>query len=352
MKVESPNKHLMIGLILFLVTTVIGVAGYRIAGWPILDSLYMVIITIFGVGYGEVIEMTNSVRIFTMVFIVLGCTSLIYTVGAFINWLTEGQLKQLLGRQRMEKEINQLKNHTVICGYGRVGRLLSTRLSAAGKPFIIIDSNAAENESILDSGYLHIDGDATEETTLRKAGIERAEVLATVIPNDAVNVFIVLSCRALNPKLHIIARANQVTSEAKLKQAGTDRVVMPAFIGAERIAHLILRPNAQQVLEEDLRSNAFLEGLNEIGLDIHEFFVDQDSPLIGKTLEALETRGKSAFIVIAVRRKAQSTVIKPPLNLTLSQGDTLIVMCHEGKILDFAKDVQSPKAIRYRGAVG
>lgn len=170
MKSESPNKHLLIGLFLFLFTTIIGVAGYRTAGLSFLDSIYMVIITIFGVGYGEVVEMTNSVRVFTMVFIVLGCTSLIYTVGAFINWLTEGQLKQLLGRQHMEKEISQLKKHTAICGYGRVGRLLSTRLSEAGKPFIIIDSKAAEDESIRESGYLHIDGDATEESVLRKAG--------------------------------------------------------------------------------------------------------------------------------------------------------------------------------------
>ncbi|MCB1121958.1 MAG: potassium channel protein, partial [Verrucomicrobiae bacterium] len=119
---NSPNRQFIISIVVFAVTVLIGFVGYQLAGWSVLDSLYMVVITIFGVGYGEVQELSPGLRIFTLVFILIGCTSLIYAIGAFINWLTEGQLKQMLGRRKMHKEINKLSNHTIICGYGRVGK--------------------------------------------------------------------------------------------------------------------------------------------------------------------------------------------------------------------------------------
>ncbi len=351
MEIKTPNRQFLIGVVAFVATILFGLSGYVLAGWPLLDALYMVIITIFGVGYGEVMEMSPNLRIFTIVFIVLGCTSLIYTVGAFINWLTEGQLQKALGKRIMEKEINRLEDHTVICGYGRVGRLLASSLQKAGRSFLIVDSSEEQIEEIKEMGYLFITGDATDERILKKAGIQRAGVLATVIPNDAVNVFIVLSCRALNPGLRIIARANYVSSEAKLLQAGTDKVVMPANIGADRIAHLILRPNAQEVLEQDLKDNAFVEGLQEIGLEISEIDMKETPHLVGQRLVDLETKGKSTFMVIAVRRTGGGTIIKPALDLKLENEDTLVVMSHEGLKPDFILSPNKHPEIRYRGAI-
>lgn len=346
---KSPNRQFLIGFCLFTLVVLFGFAGYRMAGWSSLDALYMVIITIFGVGYGEVRELDPNLRIFTIVFIIAGCSVLIYTVGALVNWLTEGQLEKLLGRRKMEKEINRLHGHVVICGFGRMGRLLSARLAEAKQPFLVIDRDRGQVELLRESGYCYLEGDATEEDTLQKAQIEKAAVVATVLPSDAANVFIVLSCRALNPQLTIIARANQISSEAKLRQAGTDKVVMPAAIGADRIANLVLKPKAQEVLERDLQDNLFIESLHEIGLEMEEIAIPPESPLVGSTLEDLETRGKSAFIVVAVRSDSGVTTLKPSLELELAAGDTLIVMSHSGTVADFIRRNLARKGRIYRG---
>ena len=347
---KSPNRQFLYGILLFLVTIVIGYLGYSLAGWEPLDAIYMVIITIFGVGYGEVGPMTPELRVFTIGFIIAGCTALIYTIGAFVNWLTEGQLQRLLGQRKMEKEIEQLSDHVVICGFGRIGRLLASQLSASRRAFLVIDSDVKQLEQLREAKYLHIQGDATDEDTLRKARIKQAAFVATVIPNDAANVFITLSCRGLNPDLMIIARANQTTSEAKLRQAGADKIVMPAAIGADRIAHLVLKPNAREVLEKDLHDNLFLDSLSEIGLEMDEISIPEDSPLVGCTLEDLETSGKSAFIVVAVRKPDGQTTIKPGLSTQLEGGDTLIVMCHMGYTPEFVRMKLMKKARTYRGA--
>ncbi len=346
---KSPNRQFLYGACLFVGTILVGFLVYWLAGWPALDAIYMVIITIFGVGYGEVNTMTPELRIFTIVFIVAGCTALIYTIGAFINWLTEGQLQRLLGERKMEKDIEHLSDHVVICGYGRIGRLLAAQLSEAAKPFVIVDPDERQIEQVREAGYLYIQGDATEETVLIKARIKQAAIVATVIPNDAANVFIVLSCRQLNPELTIIARANQISTEAKLQQAGANKIVMPAAIGADRIAHLVLKPNAREVLEKDLHDNAFVEGLHEIGLEMNEITLPEESPLIGCTLEDLETRGKSAFIVVAVRKPDGQTTIRPPLSLQLKSADTLIIMSHTGVTPDFVRLKLTRRERTYRG---
>jgi voltage-gated potassium channel len=347
---NHPNRQFIISIILFLVTVAVGFAGYRIAGWSSLDALYMVVITIFGVGYGEVGEMSPELRVFTLVLILVGCTSLIYAVGAFINYLTEGQLKQLLGKRKMDKEISQLRDHTIICGYGRVGKILAEKLKSAKKPFVIVDPEDAQVRAIEDTDYLHIQGDATSESVLEKAGIRSASALATVIPNDAINVFIVLSARGMNPTLTIIARANEVSSEEKLKQAGADKVVLPAVIGADRIAHMVLRPNAQDVIEKDLQDNAFINGLNDMGLVMDEIKIEPNSPIAGHSLEKLETAAKSAFIVVAVRKGDNETILKPPLDLQIEAGDTLIIMSHEGVVQKFVIQKLKRRVTHYRGA--
>ncbi len=336
---------------MFALTIGVGFTGYRLAGWPSLDSLYMVIITIFGVGYGEVHQLSPELKIFTSIFIIVGCTSLIYTVGAFINWLTEGQLQDYLGRRRMDREISNLENHVVICGYGRVGQMLADHLSEADRTFVIIDKDSRQVESILEQDYLFIEGDATEETVLQKARVDKASVVATVLPNDAANVFIVLSCRALNPRLTIIARANQTSSEAKLKQAGTDKVVMPATIGAQRIANIVLRPNAREILEKDLSDNIFIEGLADIGLEIDEIPVAEGSEIVGQTLRGIEAEGGYSFIVIAIRKADRSTIVRPSMDIRLESGDCLIIMTHIGADPSFRRAVRRNRAdLRYRGA--
>jgi voltage-gated potassium channel len=329
------DRKFFISILVFLVAISFGVIGYLVAGWTVLDAMYMVVITIFGVGYGEVHDLSPELRIFTVAFIVVGCTSLLYATGAFINWLTEGQLQTLLGKRKMEKELRNLNNHVIICGFGRVGKLLSTKLFENKRPFVVIDRSEEKIREIQDDGYLAIMGDSTEEEVLKKARIEHASVIATVLPDDAANVFIVLSGRSINPSLTIISRADNSSTQQKLFQAGADKIVMPAVIGADHIANMVLKPNAQEILEKDLHDNYFLDNLNDIGLEIGEIEVVKNSPLDGGVLEDLEKRGRSAFLVVAVRKKNGNTIIKPPLDQALHAGDKLIVISQKGVKLNF-----------------
>lgn len=334
---RSADRRFLISLLVFIIAVSIGVVGYVMAGWTVMDAIYMVIITIFGVGYGEVRDLSPELRIFTIIFIVIGCTSLLYAVGAFINWLTEGQLQQYLGKRKMEKEIRSLKNHIIICGFGRIGKILAAQLYKAKKPFLIIEKGDEKIKEIRDMGYLALLGDATEDVVLKRAKIDEASMMATVLPDDAANVFIVLSCRSLNPRLTIIARSNQTTTEDKLKQAGADKIVMPAVIGADIVANMILKPNAQEILEKDLHNNTFLESLNDIGLALGEIAINEGSQVAGSILEDLETKGKSSFLVVAVRKKSGQVIVKPKLNQKLDAGDTLIVISQKDVELEFMK---------------
>ncbi len=201
----SVNK-IVVGGSLFFATCTAAVIGYYLAGWGLLDAIYMVIITIFGVGYGEVRPLADpTLKVFTIGVIIIGCSSLIYITGGFIQMVTEGQINKALGARKTAKGVGRLRGHTIICGFGRVGRILARELKAAGRMFVIVDAEGKRVAQADEMGYIAINGDASEEGTLRSAGIDRARVLATVLPNDAINVFITLTARDLNDQLEIIA---------------------------------------------------------------------------------------------------------------------------------------------------
>ena len=219
-------------------------AGFVVAGWSWIDAFYMVTITVFSVGYGEVIPIVgNGMKIYTSVVIVAGCTSLLYVMGGFVQLLTEGEIERMLGLRTLSKEIDQLKSHTIVCGYGRVGKLLACELRDQGEPFVIIERSAELVHEAVTDGHLAFDGDAVVDETLQAAGINRAKVLATVLPDDAINVFITLTARDLNNTINIIARAESPSTERKLIRSGASSVVMPAAIGAVRIAQIAIGEN-------------------------------------------------------------------------------------------------------------
>jgi len=349
---KRANRHLIFGAIFLLSSLLFGLVGYRVAGWGWIESAYMVVITIFGVGYGEVQKTTPGLKLFTMALIFAGCTAYIYITGAFINWLTAGQLKRVLGKRKMAQKIEHLKNHIIICGHGRIGSSVAKELHEAGKSFVIIENDPALASSIEEAGYLCVLGDATEESILLEAGLERAKVLTTVLPNDATNVFIVLTARNLKSDLTIIARGNQPSSEPKLRQAGANRVVLPEHICAERISHLIVKPTAREFLEYELNDAFFLESLSEIGLELEEIALGEDSPLIDATLEELETLEKGAFLVVAIRKRDGKIAPKPPLSTKLEAQDTLIVMSRSGVVPEFIRKKVRKQDMMYRGAKG
>lgn len=331
-------------------TVAVGVAGYMAAGWSVIDSVFMVVITIFGVGYGEVHEESSSLRVFTMGIILAGCTSLIYLIGGFIQFLTEGEIHRALGKRRMNAEIEKLENHVIICGLGRIGRMLAEELTKAGHHFVVVEADPSRVEEADTQGYLVIEGDATEEKFLERAGVGKARVLATVLPNDAANVFITLSARNLNSAIEIIARGESPSTEAKLIQAGATKVVLPAHIGAERIAHQILHPSTEDLLTDSSTMKGLDAHLGEMGIHFAEMEVPSGSALIGSNLSEVETQSKAQFLVVAIHRCNGERLMHPKPDTVLEANDRLIFVCHSDAVVDFIKNRQMRQKMQYRGA--
>jgi len=347
---QSSIKRMIIGAGFLTLTFIIAVAGYMLAGWPLLDSLYMVIITIFGVGYGEMGPMTPTLRVFTIWVILAGCSSVAYIVGGFLQMITEGEIKRALGVRRMMREINTLSNHVIICGYGRIGQILARNMAEAGEAFVVIDNDSTRAANAEAKGFLVRQGSATDETVLAAAGIERARVLATVLPDDAANVFITLTARGLNPDLIILARGEFPSTEKKLIQAGADRVVSPAAIGALRMSHMITHPASLDFMEQAKGRETLNELLSQLDIQIDELAIAPGSPLAGATVGTVEARSKGTFIIVALRRATGAIVIHPDHEIFLEEGDTLILMGHQGDVPRFVKHSVLKRQMQYRGA--
>ena len=351
MRLPCSFRRIITGIVFFSWTVVAAVGGYMVAGWNFLDAIYMVVITIFGVGYGEVQPLKSaSLKVFTIFVIIAGALSLAYTVSGFVQLITEGEIHRALNLKRMTKEIDDLENHVIICGFGRIGHLVASKLRGDRQPFIIIDNDPERVAQAQEQGYLMYQGNATDETALEAVGIHRAKSLATVLPNDAANVFITLTAREMNPTLMILARGEMPSTEKKLRLAGADHVVLPASIGALRIAHLISHPSAVDFLAQTDGQQGLNEFLAELDIQLHELVVDATSPLIGGTIGDIEVKGQGTFITVALRRADGEVLIHPSRATFLAQGDSVILMGHQGDMPNFAQQSAMKKEMRYRGA--
>jgi voltage-gated potassium channel len=326
-------KRIFTGFLVFFATLILAIAGYRIGGCGWLDSIYMVVITVFGVGYGEVCPMTTPAhKIFTMVVIIAGTSSAVYIVGGFIQMVTEGELEVALGVRRMKKGIENLEHHAIVCGYGRIGQILARKLEESRIPFVVIDQDVQRTTEAEEHGYLVKTGNAADEEILRSAGVERANVLATVLPNDAVNVFITLTARELNPDLRILARGELPSTEKKLRLAGADQVVLPASISANRIADMITHPATLDFLDQEDGRSTLNEMLSRVDVQVDEVAIAPDSPWVNGTIGELEVQAKGTFIVVALRKAKGKTLIHPPRYERLDANDILVVMGHRGDL--------------------
>lgn len=347
---QSPLRRILIGGILFASTLVGAAIGYMLFDCAPLDAIYMVIITIFGVGFGEFCPVSPGQRVFTIFVIVAGSSAAVYTVGGFVQMLAEGEIKQVLEHRRKNKDLASLEQHAIICGYGRIGQVLARKLTEANQEFVIIDNNLDRLNSAEESGYRVYEGNATDEETLLAAGIERARVLATVLPDDASNVFITLTARGLNPSLEIVARGEMPSTEKKLKLAGADHVVSPASISGMRMANLITHPNALEFLDQSEQRTRLNELLAQIDVQVDELIIPSDSPLLGQTIGDLEVRGKGTFIVVALRKSDGEIITHPDHGLPLLAKDVVIVLGHRGDIPKFNHLFRLKSQLRYRGA--
>ena len=300
--------------------------AYMEAGWKVGDALYMVLLTVYTVGYREVRPVDSTwLRFVTMTTIVLGCTGMILVTGFLVQWLTASQVRRVLSGGRMQSDVDRLMDHVIICGYGRIGSMAAHHLATSETSFVVLDLAEGKLAEARSAGFLTIQGDATDEEVLRMAGVERARVLATVLPSDAANVFITLSARSLNPKLQIIARGEAPSTEGKLLQAGASQVVLPAHIGAERIAEMILFPETTRLVRDSPEFREVETGLVRLGLEFDVVEVRDPSRLAGMEIREIEKRARGALFVVQVGRNGD-TIIRPPQDYRIVPGDDLLVV--------------------------
>lgn len=322
--IEKTLHQLLSALLALFLVILIGTIGFYFLGhdWTILDALYMTVISITTTGFKEVRPLSEIGKIFTIFIIIMGVGTIAYSGGRGVQLLIE---TQLFGRRRMNKKVAELKNHYIVCGFGRMGKYICEELKQSKVPFVVIEQEDAKVEILKEMDYLFIQGNATIDETLMKAGIERAKGLVAVLTNDAENVFASLSAKVLNPKVFVVARAVQEETESKLKKAGADRVVKPYEIGGTRMANLLLRPGVVEFIDVIALGKGF-------DLTLEEIMVSPNSTLIGKTLAESPVRKDLNIMIVAIFRKDGKFIYNPQSSSTIQSGDRLIAIGEASKL--------------------
>ena len=318
---------LYIGALMFLGVIVIGTSAYRLEGWTLSDAFYMVIITVFSVGYEEVEPVaTSMLRAITICIIVAGDASKVYFVGSLVRFITEGEIGKAMEEHRKSRDIDSISGHAIICGYGRIGQVLARELASKKFPFLILDNNAERVALAHAHGYQALCGDAGEESTLTEAHIERAAVFATVLPNDMVNVFITLTARNMRPNIRIIARAEDPATEKKLKQAGANEIILPAFVGGMQIANSITEATLDSILKAG--TSHLNQDLKDLGVEIVEHPVIENGINDRKTVQQLLRGVESNCMILAIKKPDESVIQHPPGTYRLEAGDVVVMLSH------------------------
>lgn len=350
--ISSPVRRVLIGLCIFVAICILAVIGYVRGGFSLPDAVYMVVITVFGVGYGEVQPIqTPSLRLHTILVIVFGYGAAVYTVGGFIQMLVDGELQNALKVRRMSNGIAGLRDHTIICGYGRIGAMMAKELQENLKPLVVIDEDEAKIDQAHAQGLLAMVGNATEESVLQRAGIEHAKNIATMLPIDAANAFICVTARDLNRSVEVISRGEAPSAEKKLRMCGADHVVMMPVIAAKRAAQLVIRPTAACLLRAQGQADAVNDELTSIGLVMEELRVESGTILEGKPITSIELKGNYGFLIVAVRTSDGTVTMNPPPATVLHSGDVVIVLGHQKDIPTIVAQYRLKRAkMSYRGA--
>ena len=284
---------------------VIGTIGYTsIEGWDVVDSFYMTIITLTTVGYGEVRELSTIGRMFTVALLLVGVGMVFYGAAIIAEARFEERIRQIFGRRKLVKELDKLKNHHIICGYGRIGSTVAGEYAKESLPHVIIESDESITSHLDQEGKLVILGDATRDETLIKANVEKARSLVCALPTDAENVFVTLTARALNPNLFILSRAALESSIGKMEAAGADRVISPYIMGGMRIAQSVLRPKLAGFIDEVI-------GHATTDLDFDEVTVPEGSDLVGMALRESEISQETGVYLLSIRHRQRGNALQP-----------------------------------------
>lgn len=321
---RAVKRKLGLAAILIFLVIAFGTVGYMsIEEWGFLDALYMTVITITTVGYEEIHKLSTSGRIFTIILAITGVGTVLYTLGIGAQFVLEGEIQQIFGRKRLGKKLEALKDHYIICGYGRMGRIIAYELKMKYLNIVVIEKYREAMNGTED--FLVIEGDATKDDTLRRAGIERARGLIAVLPTDAENLFVVLSAREINPNLLIVARAGEEGSEHKLLRAGADKAVSPYYIGGIRMAQTVLKPAVTDFLEFATKSG-------NIELQLEEMPIREGSKLAGRTLDECGIGRELGVIIVAIKQATGEMKFNPTSRTEIQAGDTLIAVGEISKL--------------------
>ncbi|NJC87070.1 MAG: potassium channel protein [Desulfuromonas sp.] len=316
----DPVRNLRLSLTILATVIVAGMIGYSlIEGWPLFDSLYMTVITLATVGFKEVHDLSPQGKAFTIVLIIFGVGVITYAAGSVIQFMVEGQLRQVVGRRKMEKQIAKLRDHYIICGFGRIGQMICKEFQARPVSFVVVEKSPHLCERLEREGCLFVQGNATDDESLLSAGIERARGLITAVTSDTDNVYITLTARGLNPNLFILARAGEEGAEVKLMRAGASKVISPYTIGATRMAHAILRPSVVDFI--DLATTR-----ENLALQIEEIEVSPRSVLVGKNLISSGIRQTMGIIIVAIKQPDGHMLFNPAPDTEIAAGSVLIIL--------------------------
>ena len=322
----SPPARIIKSLALLVFVMMTGTVGYmHLEGWTFSDSFYMTVITITTVGFREVRDVSDGGRLFTVVLIFMGMGIIAYTLGMVAQVMVELQLRSILGRRKLGSMIKSLKDHYIICGYGRIGRIIAQELGAKKVPFLVVDNNQESKQALEALGVPYIIDDATSEEVLVEAGIMKARGLVTVVLSDADNLFITMTARGLNPNLFILARADEESTEKKLLRAGATRVVLPYLIGGQKMAQTITKPAVTDFLEFTVHNK-------DINLEIEQLLVGAGSRLEGLALAESGIRRQMDIIIVAIRKQAGQMLFNPSFESRIEAGDTLIALGQQSEL--------------------
>lgn len=325
-------QRIRIGFSFLVLIVIASVLGYRFIGgngW--VESIWITVVTLSSVGFNErpAPDQGAVMMIFTCVIIVFGLSAVGYTFGGFLQMLAQGEIDQALGIHRLNKEISKLENHVIICGFGRIGQFLAADLKRNRFPFVILEQEASIQEEANAKGFLCLTGDATSDEMLLRGGVKRAKAVVCALPTDAANVFITLTCRGLNPKLQIISRAEQESSEVKMIQAGANRTVLPAIIGAHQMARMITRPSTADLVH-------LLSQQKEVAVEMDEYKIGERCTLIGVSIRECRARAYN-ILIIAVSKSDGEIQFNPEAEYKFERDDTIILMGTASKIAEFTK---------------
>ena len=318
---RTVRRRLIVIAIAIAATLAAGTIGFMVVDhYPAFDAFYMTLITISTVGYQEVHPLSRAGRIFNSFLIAIGVTVLFFAIGAVTQTVIELELNQYFGRRRIRMMIDKLKDHYIVCGYGRVGRGAATALHRAGVPFVIVDRGEELVERAIHDGMLAVLADANKDETLLQTGIMRAAGLIATLSTDADNLFLVISARTMNPALRISARVSEKSSEDKFRRAGAEFVFAPYDITGHRMAEALVRPHVFQFLDFTTSNKL------ELNVGLEQISVSEKSALASQTLAQLQVRRDLGVIVLAIRKEDGRMQFNPPADAVIMGGDCLIVM--------------------------